>query len=368
MSARRVGATSSMRRCASRIVITAAALVLSAPSAAGSGVPAASAAALLLCSFPVAGLLHRSTGSDGDDGDDAAAGAGDAKKSLDMHTVAMNRARDELATASQAEDESAMMAESFYAGQQQLVAQMAAEAAAAASEADMPAIPQTKAAVEQTRRYAIQAQLHAEHAKEMEKEFEKLPEEAAQKALQAVRSMIKREAYQAAEKAASEAQGKADARYKTRVLENTAAAMEPYHKALLRAQRRLVEDEAKARSAAGTSNALQAEARKLADRANQLQLAGLPVQAAQTMTLAHQTAEEGVNLRGWAHKLFAQAEQLQQSIPIINSEIAQAAASAASNVGVEVVPPLPAPPPGVQAGGGQLAGLAPAPAPAPGAR
>lgn len=335
-------------------------VILAAPPAPPTA--AAAAVALLQGRRGEPGGSLADDGGDGGDGDGEVDGGGESGpgyEGTDMHALALGIARDELARSSQAEAEAAVTSQSFYAAQQQLVAEMATEAAQAATEKDRATVPEAKAAVEKTRRFAIEARLHAEHAKQVLRLFKQIPEEAAEKALKAVRVAVRREAYGAAEEASRGLQGRVDRRYRERVEDSMASAMEPYHIALLRAQKGLVETEAKAQSAAKTGNRLQAKAEQLAESAQALQAEGLPVQAAQTMLMAHSTSEEGVNLRGWARKLFVQAEQLQGSVPVLQAQIQQAAASGAEGVGVEVVPELPTLQPPEDGDGG------PGPAPAP---
>lgn len=276
---------------------------------------------------------------------------------VSMHNLAILRARQQLAAANTAAEQADLSRRSVFVSQRQLAAEMAAEEAEKLEEKDNPIVPDVKAALEETRRFAIQARLHARKAKEALHAFERLPEEVAKEAEQAMRTQIRQEAYGAAEAAGPALPAEAKARHKRKVIERVAAAMEPYHFSLLRAQKNFELSKAKAVSAANAANRLFAEASRLAKGAQALQAVRMPGQAVQTMQLAHNTAEEGVNMRAWAEKLHAQAEELQLEIPAMNKELAQAGASAAEEVGVEVVPQLPERP--------GLQGPAPGPAPAP---
>merc|ERR1719238_2278763 len=98
----------------------------------------------------------------------------------------------------------------------------------------------------------------------------KLPEEAALKATEAVEEEVRKEAYAAAESAAAK-MSETDAARTERAATATAAAVEPYHIAILRAQKNVQMSLAKSRSAADTVNKLAGESQQMAKKANLLQ-------------------------------------------------------------------------------------------------
>mmetsp|Transcript_78384 Transcript_78384/g.199250 ORF Transcript_78384/g.199250 Transcript_78384/m.199250 type:complete len:366 (+) Transcript_78384:175-1272(+) len=275
-----------------------------------------------------------------------------------MEQVTLDRAREQLSAARAAEMQAEISTRALYAGQQQLVAEKAKEAAEIAAEADMASVPDTKAALEQTRRFSTQAVHHSRGAKLARDAMAGVPEWAAEEGLKAVRDKIRQEAYSEAESTAVVLPAEAAKRHLAKVVESVAAAMEPYHLALLKAQKQLVISEAKAHSAARSATKLSAEATKLATDAVTLQAQGLVGEAVEMMNLAHGTSQEQLNMQLWAVKLHAESEQLKDLIPRMQSDIQQAAIHASQTVGVEVVPVLPPTPPwAVAAFGG-----APAPA------
>lgn len=275
---------------------------------------------------------------------DGGDGQGEA---IRLDVWSLRRAGEELAMARRAEQESEVSATALYADQQLLAAQLGAEAAEAAAESDRASVPDTKAALDETRGFAIAAQLHARHAEATLEELQRLPEEAAKAAAAAVRREVRAEAYSAAEAAGRGAPAPAPAPggRARKVLERVAAAVEPYHLALLRAQKDAAEREAKARGAAAAAAGLAREAERLARAAQALQASGLAAQALQTMAAAHAAAERGVNMRQWAERLHGEAGRLQDSLGAFVAEEEQAAASAAENMGVEVTATLPTRPP-----------------------
>lgn len=234
---------------------------------------------------------------------------------------------------------------SMLASQQQLAAYMAVDAAEDASQIDAAAVPDIKDALAETRGFAIEAQIHAQHAKATEKKFQELPRKAADAAAAAIREQLRSEAYAAAAQAEAKVAVEAPARHIKKVTETVAAAMEPYHIALLRSQKNAAVDEMKARIVATGARKLSDEATRLAKEAQTMQESGMGVQAMQTMSIAHSTAQQSVDMRKWAVKLHAEADKLRNTLTSYEVYEEQAAENAIHNVGVEIVPKLPTQPP-----------------------
>jgi len=263
------------------------------------------------------------------------------ERPVDLRVSVLRRAREQLAAAKEAAMESEVNSKSMLASQQQLLAMMAQDKAEDAAELDAGSVADAQEALAETRGFAIQAQLHAKHVKQLERALKKLPQEAADEAAAAIREELRTEAYTTATQAAARVAAEAPGKHAKKVMSSIAAAMEPYHLSLLRSQKQAAEDEAKARSAAVASVRLQAEAVKLAKRAQDMQSAGLTVQAGQTMSIAHETSEQSVGMRKWAEQLHVRAGQLQNSLTTLEGYEHQAAEHAAKSVGEEVVPCLP---------------------------
>mmetsp|Transcript_46612 Transcript_46612/g.120692 ORF Transcript_46612/g.120692 Transcript_46612/m.120692 type:complete len:329 (-) Transcript_46612:191-1177(-) len=273
------------------------------------------------------------------------AAAPEAKKAggVLLSAAVLRRAGEQLGIAREAEVESELNAKALVANQQEIIGEMAKEKAEEAFETASTALPESRESFAEARVYAMKAQEHAEHIKKLVVEAQRIPEEAAAAAAKAIQDEVRRDAYAAAERASAGQTAVALSRPR-KVAERVAEAAEPYHLALLRAQKESTEDNAKARSAATASVSLAEKARRMAASAQVLQAQGLGLQARQLMAMAHSTMNEAVTMKAWAEKLYDTAFKIGSSIGGYQFQLASAAASAAQRVGVPVVPELPSPP------------------------
>jgi len=261
-----------------------------------------------------------------------------------LANVVRKRAGEQLVVAQAAEAVAETSAKGMLVDQQALVASMAVETAEEDFAKGMPAAPKAKAALTAAQRFLAEAQYHANHARRVEEEMRRLPETAAQTAVQTIENEVQREAYAAAE-LANALPPETPLQRRKKFAERVAAAMEPYHLALLRAQKFVVVNYAKAKSAVSTAQRLADEAQRLASSAQRLQATGLTVQAKQTMLLAYSTMQNAGSMREWAQKLYAEAQKVNDSVGQYQLAEVQAAMQAAKTVPVKVQPTLPPMPP-----------------------
>lgn len=261
-------------------------------------------------------------------------------KGVPLSAAVLRRAGEQLNIAREAEIESELNAKSLTTNQQELVAAMAQDQAQQAFGSDALAVPESTTAFTEARKWALKAQKHADHIKQLVLEAKRIPDEAAELAAKAIENQVKKDAFAAAESANQGQAAKAAERPKM-IAERVAAAAEPYHLALLRAQKESAQNAQKAQKAAQSSINLVAKAKRMAANAQTLQAEGLGMQAQQLMAMAHSTMNSAVTMKAWAEKLDASARQVGGTIGGYQFQLASAAASAAGAVGVPVVPALP---------------------------
>lgn len=255
-----------------------------------------------------------------------------------LGTRVIQRANEQLAIATSAEKQSESSAKTLLVTQQALLARMAVTAADDAFDEGTGSVPATKAAYTEARAYALRAMHHAMHAQEMLAEAKHIPELAAQTAADVIRFKIKKDAYEAAERAKPETSTSRG----QRVAKSVAAAVEPYHLALLRAQKNTEETYEKAKSAMATAQRLVDQSHEEADIAQKMQSSGLAMQAQATMLQAHQDMQSAVNMKRWAEKLYNQANELNSNIGRYQLSESQAAVTAAGTEPDVIMPELPA--------------------------
>lgn len=258
-----------------------------------------------------------------------------------LSAAVLRRAGEQLNIAREAEVESEQNAKALAASQQELVAEMALDKAAEAFSLGGEAVPTAHDAYTEARKFALQAQQHADHIKTLVKEARKIPDEAAAAAAKGIEEKVRKEAYKAAEDVAAKAGKEAAKNRPHEVAARVAAAAEPYHLALLRVQKEAALDDQKAQKAAQTSINLAAEAQSLASGAQKLQAQGMGLQAQQLMGIAHSTMAQAVNMKAAAESLHAMGNKLLSSLGGYQFQLASAASAAANAVGVKVIPPLP---------------------------
>jgi len=224
--------------------------------------------------------------------------------------------------------------------QQELLADMASEEAEQEYQKGLPAVPKANAAMNEVNRFLAEAQFHAAHAREVLEEARRLPATAAEEAARAIEAEVQREAYAAAEAAGSAPPESKEQRAR-RVAERVAAAMEPYHLGLLRAQKLAAQALADAQASARGAQAFAARAQQLAASAQTYQADGHAAHAQKAMALARSAMEKASSLRLKARQRYAQAEEADRSLGHYQGAMGAAAARAAETTPVKLAPRLP---------------------------
>lgn len=220
---------------------------------------------------------------------------------LSLPNAVMRRGIDELAISKEAAKTAADSAVDAKTVQQNLLAIQSIGTTQANYDKLSPMVPQARASLLKVRKFEAIAELHAKHAREVLFESRYVPEAAAKKAVEAVKGWINADAVKTAE-FSSKADNRLD-----RLAAAVAAAAEPYHLALLRNQKFCVETYAKAKSAQSSAAKLLADAKSVANKAQELQAGGLGIEARQTWGAAAGMSNEAELLRRWGNKLYGQA-------------------------------------------------------------
>jgi len=191
---------------------------------------------------------------------------------------------------------------------------------------------------------AASAEKEAEEAKEL---VEKAQEAADAAAMVEAKKELER-IKEAAHKAAIE-MAKAHENQEIEAEEHAAlaaaSAAEPYHAAMVRAQKLVVTFNTKAQELAVASNVVKNQAQQLAARANGYQYVNAPVLAQQVMMQAHQLWESGDAMANQAKDFRAQAEEINAGVPQFQMAAVAAAEAAAGGANSPTFAPvrLPAP-------------------------
>lgn len=205
-----------------------------------------------------------------------------------------------------------------------------------------PLVPEARSGALETKKYAMLARQHMDHAKQVAKDFALIPKIATEQSNLALEGWIRGEATKSAVSAAVTDPAEAAKIKENKLAAAVAAAVEPYHLALLRNQKYATEVYAKAKSAGTSSQKLQDSAKALALKAQDLQAAGLGVNARAMMMEAHSMISEAENLRQWSVKLYNQANTAETSAGGYVLSESQAAANAAATTVIN--PPMKLPP------------------------
>jgi len=263
-----------------------------------------------------------------------------AKVGVPLNATVLRRVEEEYQIAKAADVESEGAAESALSSQQSILAGAAQEAAEDASDAARPAVPESKASEAQAIKWARGAQRGAEDAEKTRSLAETAGKEAARQAAEQVMEMVRTDAIAAAVDADKKGKDYKATRGQ-RVAESVVAAMEPYHLALLRAQKASQQDYEKSKSAMDTAQQLATDGQKQAADAQALQAAGMAVQAGQMMMMAHGSMEGAKNMKAWAEKMYNTANQLQASLGHYQLSASMAASNAAATTLFNKPPELP---------------------------
>lgn len=257
-----------------------------------------------------------------------------------LNATVLRRAAAEKTVATAADEESRGDAEAALASQSQLLAGAAEAAATDSVEASRPVVPEAKAATTEARKAARDAAVAASAVKDGEATMRAVASDAAKAAAASITAMIRQDAVKAAEEADKKAQ-EWKATKSQRVAAAVAASMEPYHLALLRAQKEEQKTYAQAKSAMSVAQQLETDGKKQAADAQAMQSAGMGVQAQQMMMMAHGTMDGAANMKAWAEKLYNTANQLGSSLGHYQLSQSMAAANTAATLLYNEPPELP---------------------------
>lgn len=242
-----------------------------------------------------------------------------------------------------AKDQASDTAKQAGTNQQNYAAMSSIERAKKNYEKAKPLVPEARSGALETKKYAMLARQHADHASQVARDFSRIPKIAAEQSDRALEGWISAEATKSAESAAVTKPEEA-AKIKTRKLAaSVAAAAEPYHLALLRNQKYAEEVYAKAKTAQSASQKLQDNAKHVALKAQDLQAAGVGVDARAMMSEAHSMMMEAENMRQWSQKLYSQANTAETTAGGYVLSESQAAANAAATTVINA--PMKLPPP-----------------------
>lgn len=245
-----------------------------------------------------------------------------------------------MTIAKAANEEAKANTEASAAVQQEVVASLAKQAAEDAFDVARPSIPEAKKALTKVQAWTLEAQRSAAHAQQIADEAKHIVERAAEKAANAIQMQIRADAHAAAEKRASMAGESTEAREMT-MLNAVAGAAEPYHLMMLRQQKLVEESYWKAKSAQKSATSLQEKAKELAGKAQELQAKGDTVYAQQLMSMAHGTMAAAQEMKGWALKLYNQANTVGGGVGYYELAMGQAAANVAMTKLINTPPALP---------------------------
>jgi len=244
-----------------------------------------------------------------------------------LYTEVLNRAVEQLTIAESAHGAALQSDKGMLVNQQEHVAIRATEDAEAAVAKTLPVSSKAKEAVLETQMWAEKAQHYADHAKEVVAAAQTIAADAAGRVDEYIAGWIREDAYKEAERA-EKSKNETEYDRTRKIAGSVAAAAEPYHLALLRAQKFVEETYTRAKSARESTQKLSDEAKRLANNAQGLQASGLGVQAQQMMLLAHDTMNKAVEMKTWSEKLYDQASRINDSIGRYQLSMSQAAANA----------------------------------------
>lgn len=252
-----------------------------------------------------------------------------------LDRVVIRRSIEELEIAKSSSNLAGASANEAKTVQQNFVADTAIVRATATWEKVRPLSAKARAMLLLIRKYNAEAQLHRKHAQEVILGSRSIPGIAAAKALEALQGWIKLDAAASAE-ASHKHSSKID-----RLAAAVAAAVEPYHLALLRNQKFCAETYAKAKSAQSSSVKLITDSKKIALKAQEMIAAGKGVDGQQTYAGAVGMINEAESLRQWGNKLYGEANAACGSAGGYEALEQQAAANAAATTIINAPMALP---------------------------
>eukprot|EP00933_Yihiella_yeosuensis_P052554 TRINITY_DN50659_c0_g1_i1.p1 TRINITY_DN50659_c0_g1~~TRINITY_DN50659_c0_g1_i1.p1 ORF type:complete len:334 (-),score=116.74 TRINITY_DN50659_c0_g1_i1:77-1078(-) len=258
-------------------------------------------------------------------------------------------AKQQVTVAEMASESAKKSAEEVTVEHQGIATAYALESAEDASEkiAEAKAEERIKKAAQATFDYMLQARHSAEHAEKLLKDTALIPTKSAEWAAGYIEEQVRKEAYASAEKNDATPAESKEARAR-RAAETVAAAAEPYHLAVLRAQKSIEENLQKSQRAADSVNKLAGDAMLMAKKANDFQALGEGTLAQQEMLRAHDTMRKSVDMKYWVTKFYGDANKWNNEIGTFQAQQQQAVASASGNFLEKhkpALPPMPTLPP-----------------------
>jgi hypothetical protein len=246
-----------------------------------------------------------------------------------LDEVVMKRAEENLELATSANSESKNNMKEVLAMQQTTKAREALDVTFDAYDLARKSVPLTKTAEVKTRVFRRDSEKFAKDAVVVAKKAETITIDAAKEGAKEVMLMIENEAHKAAEDAHESSKDWKKKRAEV-VAKNVAAAMQPFHLGMLRAQKGAAQMHAKAVAATDSAQKLADKAEAMAAQAQGMQTAGMTMQAQQLMMMAHGAMNAASNLRGSAMNLYNLANKVNRGIGSYQVRESEAAANAAA--------------------------------------
>jgi len=258
----------------------------------------------------------------------------------DLSEEVYAKAEDNLEIAKYANTEAKANTEEVLVSQQELLARQQLDGTVAAFDLARPSVPDTKRAEIEARVLERDTKVHKDGAVDASNLAKTISKDAAVLAGKAIVAQIEKDARDAAVKA-NKASKDWKAQRAKRVATSVAAAMQPYHLALLRAQKAAAQTHQKAMGAMEAAQGLVDKAEGMAGQAQTMQAAGLAIEAQQMMMMAHGAMSGAANLKAQAEKMYALANKINQSIGSYQLSEGMAAANAEATTLFNPPPPFP---------------------------
>lgn len=218
-----------------------------------------------------------------------------------LNNAVIMRGIDDLAISQSAMLQASESSKSARATQEELVAQQAQESTEEAYEKLRPLVPKVRSQLLLVKKYNLLTRQHRDHVHLVEEHWRHLQDVASDEARKAVIGWIQNDAHETAAHGAT-VDNRGD-----RLASAVAAAVEPYHLALLRNQKFCAETYSKAKTATSSSQKLQGDAKNLALKAQELQASGRGIEAQESQGIAVGMMSQAEELRQWGSKLYSQA-------------------------------------------------------------
>jgi len=176
-------------------------------------------------------------------------------------------------------------------------------------------VPLTKAAATEAKISAVNTAVARKETENSRDQLAAIPQVAADAAAMMIMNQIKAEAISHAEKTAAQVHANFAATKDKRIATAVAGMVQPYHLAVMRAQKASAVYKQKADSAMHSAMALERQAQAFASQAQGYQSAGYPVQATHYMMMAHGMMNDVTKLVGYANKFQGDAVKSGGAVP-----------------------------------------------------